>query len=66
MQTLEREWVVELETFTKDIEDADGNEVPTECVDMRIIFKAMYDNGAMSKIRLISMSKMNSKSTVNH
>ena len=46
---------VELETFTKDIEDADGNEVPTECVDMRIIFKAMYDNGAMSKDTFISM-----------
>ena len=46
---------VELETFTKDIEDADGNEVPTECVDMRIIFKVMYDNGAMSKDTFISM-----------
>lgn len=53
---------VELESFYKDIEDDNGNMVPTECVDMRLVFKAMYDSGRMPKDTLISM-RDNFKST---
>ena len=53
---------IELESFYKDVEDADGNMVPTECVDMRLVFKAMYDSGKLPKDTLVSM-RDNFKST---
>ena len=53
---------IELESFYKDVEDADGNMVPTECVDMRLVFKAMYDSGKLPKDSLVSM-RDNFKST---
>ena len=53
---------IELESFYKDVEDADGNMVSTECVDMRMVFKAMYDTGRMTKDTLVSM-RDNFKST---
>ena len=53
---------IELESFYKDVEDADGNMVPTECVDMRLVFKAMYDSGKLLKDTLVSM-RDNFKST---
>ena len=53
---------IELESFYKDVEDADGNRVPTECVDMRLVFKAMYDSGKLPKDTLVSM-RDNFKST---
>ena len=46
---------VELTTFTQMMEDSDGNEVETICVDMRQIVKAMYSAGAMSKDDILSM-----------
>ena len=46
---------VELTTFTQMMEDSDGNEVETTCVDMRQIVKAMYSAGAMSKDDILSM-----------
>jgi ATP-binding cassette, subfamily B, multidrug efflux pump len=46
---------VELITFTQMMEDSDGNEVETICVDMRQIVKAMYSAGAMSKDDILSM-----------
>lgn len=46
---------LELESFYVDMEDTDGNMVSTECVDMRQVFKAMYDSGRMSKDSLVSM-----------
>ncbi len=53
---------IELESFYKDVEDANGNMVSTECVDMRVVFKAMYDTGRMTKDTLVSM-RDNFKST---
>ena len=53
---------IELESFYKDVEDANGNMVSTECVDMRMVFKAMYDTGRMTKDTLVSM-RDNFKST---
>ena len=52
---------IELESFYKDVEDANGNMVSTECVDMRVV-KAMYDTGRMTKDTLVSM-RDNFKST---
>ncbi|MBS1475940.1 MAG: hypothetical protein HP026_08505 [Lachnospira sp.] len=46
---------VELTTFTQMMEDSDGNEVETTCVDMRQIVKAMYSAGAISKDDILSM-----------
>ena len=46
---------VELTTFTQMMEDSDGNEVETTCVDMRQIVNAMYSAGAMSKDDILSM-----------
>ena len=53
---------IELESFYKDVEDANGNMVSTECVDMRVVFRAMYDTGRMTKDTLVSM-RDNFKST---
>lgn len=38
---------MDITSYTKDIEDADGNAVPTEVIDMRTIYKSMYDAGMM-------------------
>ena len=46
---------VELTTFTRQEEDSDGNMVDTTCVDMRQIFKTMYNTGMMSKDDIIAM-----------
>lgn len=46
---------VELDSFYVDMENSDGDMVPTECVDMRQIFKAMYDRDQMPKDTFISM-----------
>lgn len=36
------------DVFQKDIEDADGNMVATDCVDMRVILGGMMESGAMN------------------
>lgn len=46
---------VELTTFTRMMEDSDGKEVETVCVDMRSIVRAMADSGAMSMDDILSM-----------
>ena len=44
---------MELTTFSKEVEDEDGNMVETTCVDMRKIFIAMNTAGQMSKDDII-------------
>lgn len=46
---------VELESFMQEKEDDDGNTKTVECVDVRSVFSAMLQSGAMTKDQLLSM-----------
>ena len=46
---------VELESFMQEKEDDDGNKKTVECVDVRSVFSAMLQSGAMTKDQLFSM-----------
>lgn len=46
---------VKLETFEREIEDADGNVVLTTCVDMRQILASMQRTGTLNKDQLLAM-----------
>lgn len=46
---------VELESFMQEKEDDDGNTKTVECVDVRSVFSAMLQSGAMTKDQLFSM-----------
>lgn len=46
---------MELESFMQEKEDDDGNTKTVECVDVRSVFSAMLQSGAMTKDQLFSM-----------
>lgn len=46
---------VELKSFMQEKEDDDGNTKTVECVDVRSVFSAMLQSGAMTKDQLFSM-----------
>lgn len=46
---------MELESFMQEKEDDDGNTKMVECVDVRSVFSAMLQSGAMTKDQLFSM-----------
>lgn len=46
---------IQLETFTRQQEDSDGNMTDVTCVDMRTIFEAMVTSGKMTKDNIISI-----------
>lgn len=46
---------VELESFMQEKEDDDGNTKTVECVDVRGVFSALLQSGAMTKDQLLSM-----------
>lgn len=46
---------MELESFMQEKEDDDGNTKTVECVDVRGVFSAMLQSGAMTKDQLFSM-----------
>lgn len=46
---------MELESFMQEKEDDDGNKKTVECVDVRSVFSAMLQSGAMTKDQLFSM-----------
>lgn len=46
---------MELESFMQEKEDDDGNTKTVECVDVRSVFSAMLQSGAMTKDQIFSM-----------
>ena len=54
-QQLAAQLGIQLETFTRQQEDSDGNMTDVTCVDMRTIFEAMVTSGKMTKDNIISI-----------
>ena len=54
-QQLATQLGIQLETFTRQQEDSDGNMTDVTCVDMRTIFEAMVTSGKMTKDNIISI-----------
>lgn len=54
-QQLAAQLGIQLETFTRQQEDSDGNMTDVNCVDMRTIFEAMVTSGKMTKDNIISI-----------
>ena len=54
-QQLAAQLGIQLETFTRQQEDSDGNMTDVTCVDMRTIFEAMAASGKMTKDNIISI-----------
>ncbi len=54
-QQLTAQLGIQLETFTRQQEDSDGNMTDVTCVDMRTIFEAMVTSGKMTKDNIISI-----------
>lgn len=52
-QQLAAQLGIQLETFTRQQEDSDGNMTDVTCVDMRTIFEAMVTSGKMTKDNII-------------
>ncbi len=55
IQQLAAQLGIQLETFTRQQEDSDGNMTDVTCVDMRTIFEAMVTSGKMTKDNIISI-----------
>ena len=54
-QQLAAQLGIQLETFTRQQENSDGNMTDVTCVDMRTIFEAMVTSGKMTKDNIISI-----------
>ena len=54
-QQLAAQLGIQLETFTRQQGDSDGNMTDVTCVDMRTIFEAMVTSGKMTKDNIISI-----------
>ena len=54
-QQLAAQLGIQLEAFTRQQEDSDGNMTDVICVDMRTIFEAMVTSGKMTKDNIISI-----------
>lgn len=46
---------IELKSFTREVENDNGEKVATVCVDMRYILKAMFQNGQIQQDAILSM-----------
>ena len=55
VEMLGQQMGIELSTFKKEIEDADGNVVLADCVDMRPVFQMMLAQGRMTTDDIVSM-----------
>lgn len=55
VEMLGQQMGIELSTFKKEIEDADGNVVLADCVDMRPVFHMMLAQGRMTTDDIVSM-----------
>ena len=55
VEMLGQQMGIKLSTFKKEIEDADGNVVLADCVDMRPVFQMMLAQGRMTTDDIVSM-----------
>lgn len=55
VEVLGKQMGIDITTFVRVVEDENGNETEQECIDMRIIFRAMIENGTMDSGVIMDM-----------